>query len=179
MYTPRLLFPTLLWALASGTVVAHDRPPVPADYPSHRGVAECQRQALAAKLQLYNQARLDLGEVLRHLADDPAIGTGERQRLRGYADTLDQMRSQLPPADPDDERFREFDFHLGLVLTSITLFLNTEDDALTARFDAAHADPDSELNHYLVRLESDRLDYMHALDDGKAPQRGVAECTAT
>ena len=50
-----------------------------------------------------------------------------------------------------------------MVLTSMTLFLNTEDEHLAARFIRDPDDPDSPLGRDLVRLDHRRAKYIDKL----------------
>ena len=153
-------------AILAGTTlccVADGMPPPPADYPSHRQVGECNRQHLRQQLQEYNEIRLALSDVLRHMAVDPAIQPSARDRLIGYAANLETMRTHLPPPDPDSAEFRNFDFQLGITLTAMTLFLNSEDPGLSRRFVADRDNPNSELGIYLTRLDDSRKHYMDEL----------------
>ena len=145
--------------LASVQVAAEGMPPVPKDYPSHSLAGSCYQASLSEQLQSHNITRLQLADIMRRMADEPAA----RDRLMGYADNLDGMRDHLPPPDPDSHEFRNFDFQLGITLTAMTLFLNTEDEHITRRFTRDRDDPQSELGLYLVRLEQTREQYMHAL----------------
>lgn len=143
--------------------VADGMPPIPADYPSHLQVGECNRQHLSRQLQDYNETRLALSVVLRNMAVDPAIQPHARELLIGYAANLENMRAHLPPPDPDSNEFRNFDFQLGITLTAMTLFLNSEDPGLAERFVADRDNPDSELGLYLVKLDNSRTHYMDEL----------------
>ena len=142
---------------------ADGMPPVPKDYPSHARVGSCYQAALGSQLQEYNETRLQLAQILRHMSDEPAVSPAARQRLLGFADNLDAMRGHLPPPDPDSNAFRNFDFQLGITLTATTLFLNSEDEQLTKRFVHDRDDPQSELGQYLVRLEQSRQQYTNVL----------------
>ena len=156
-----------LLALAAVNGQADGRPDAPENYPSHKGVRTCNQEALSQHLQHYNETRLDLAEVLRHLADERPISTKVRNQLLGYADNLDGMRRQLPPPNPDSNEFQNFDFQLGITLTSMTLFLNTEDEQLAERFARDRDNPGSELGIYLARLEGSRKQYMDGLSIAK------------
>lgn len=149
--------------LASVHVGADGMPPVPKDYPSHKLAGNCYQASLGRQLQSYNITRLQLADIMRHMADEPAAAPAAKDRLLGYADNLDGMRDHLPPPDPDSHEFRNFDFQLGITLTAMTLFLNTEDEHITRRFTRERDDPQSELGLYLVRLEQTREQYMHEL----------------
>lgn len=150
------------------SAVADGMPPVPDDYPSHTAVGSCNQQALSERLQRYNETRLALAGVLRHLAEEPHTAQPAKARLLGYADNLDAMRQRLPAPDPDSDAFRNFDFQLGITLTSMTLFLNTEDAHLTRRFVRDRDDPGSELGVYLARLDESRRQYMDHLAQSHA-----------
>ena len=160
---PKLLLGILLCA-ASLPGATDGMPPIPDDYPSHLNVGECSQDKLEEKLQHYNETRLALSEVLRHMADDQAMQPSARARLIGYAEHLEDMRKHLPPPDPDSNEFRNFDFQLGMTLTSMAVFLNTEDTDLAERFTTDREDPGSELGMYLARLEGSRQHYMQGLD---------------
>lgn len=162
-------------AATTSASLAGGIPPVPASYPSHQAVGDCLRNSLRERLQDYNETRLALSVVLRHMAEDPAIQPEARARLIGYAANLETMRDHLPPPDPDSDAFRNFDFQLGITLTAMTLFLNTGDPGLTERFVTDRDDPASELGVYLAELESSRQDYMERLALSKQPgQSGCA-----
>lgn len=149
--------------LAQAQSHADGIPPVPADYPSHVQVGDCTRAGLEGRLQAYNETRLELAAVLRKLADEADASPAATMRLRGYAESLDEMRDQIPAPDPDSDAFRNFDFRLGIMLTSMTLFLNTADEKLTRRFEQDRDDPNSALGLYLVHLEQTRSAYMDGL----------------
>ena len=151
---------------------AHDIPPVPADYPSHKDVGHCNKASLRQELQDYNETRLQLAEVLRHMADAPDTAPSAKARLLSYAESLDDMRRQMPAPDPDSNEFRNFDFKLGMMLTSMTLFLNTEDEQLAERFNRDRDNPGSELGIYLARLERTRERYMSHLSASKSEDCG-------
>lgn len=146
-----------------GHVFADGRPAVPKNYPSHSRIGDCYQQSVQRKLQDYNLARLDLAPVLRHLADDQPMSAEAHHQLLGFAANLEDMRDRLPEPDPDSSAFRNFDFHLGLTFTSMTLFLNTEDERLIERFTADRDNPNSELGRYLARLDVSRQQYMEGL----------------
>lgn len=149
--------------MLSGTVLADGLPAVPSDYPSHERVGSCNQHDLGERLHAYNETRLQLAEILRDMAMEPSASAAARSRLNSYAENLDNMRFNLPTPNPDSAAFRNFDFRLGMVLTSITLFLNTEDEHLAARFIHDRDDPNSPLGRYLVRLEHSRTTYMDKL----------------
>lgn len=149
--------------LLSGTALADGLPSVPSDYPSHQRVGSCNQGDLGERLQAYNETRLQLAEILRDMATEPGASAAARSRLDSYADSLDKMRFSLPPPNPDSAAFRNFDFRLGMLLTSITLFLNTEDEHLAARFIHDRDDPNSPLGQYLVRLDHSRSTYTDKL----------------
>lgn len=156
----------MLVALLSGAAATHadGMPAVPSDYPSHQRIGSCEQETLRERLQAYNETRLQLAGIIRNLADEPGAAPDARARLVGYADNLDAMRQQLPAPDPDSDDFRNFDFRLGIVLTSMTLFLNTEDEHLSARFIRDRDNPQSELGRYLTRLDHSRSQYMEKLE---------------
>ena len=154
----------LVCVVFSGYALADGRPAVPSDYPSHSRIGECYQQSVRRKLQDYNLARLDLAPILRHFADEQPMSPEAQHRLRGFAANLEDMRSHLPEPDPDSSAFRNFDFHLGLTFTSMTLFLNTKDERLTRRFTADRDNPNSELGQYLARLDVSRQQYMDGLE---------------
>lgn len=156
-----------LFTLQAVQVQADGRPDVPEDYPSHKRIGSCNQGTLSRHLQHYNETRLDVADVLRHMADDQETSPKARSQLLGYAENLDQMRRQLPPPNPDSNEFQNFDFQLGITLTSMTLFLNTEDEQLAQRFVSDRDDPDSELGIYLVRLEDSRMRYMDRLAESR------------
>lgn len=161
---PPILLPILL--LLTVTVSHADgMPPVPDDYPSHNRFGDCSRNALERRLQVYNETRLDLARVLRTMADEVNAAPLVKTRLRGYADSLDDMRREMPAPDPDSDAFRNFDFRLGMMLTSMTLYLNTEDAQLTQRFLDDRDNPDSALGRYLARLDHSRSQYMDGLSE--------------
>ena len=147
----------------AGAACADGLPPVPPDYPSHQRVGSCDQDAPRERLQDYNETRLQLASILRALASEHEAAPDARDRLAGYADNLDAMRHELPEPDPDSPDFRNFDFRLGIMLTSMTLFLNTEDEHLAARFVRDRDDPDSTLGRYLARLDQSRSAYMDRL----------------
>lgn len=151
----------------TGVLAGEMMPPVPDDYPSHLKVGDCNQDSLQQHLQHYNETRLDLAEVLRHFASDYETGEKARAKLGGYATHLDEMRQRLPPPDPDSHEFQNFDFRLGMALTSMMLFLNTEDEHLTQRFVSDRDNPDSELGIYLTRLEDSRTQYTDKLAAAK------------
>lgn len=150
--------------------LAFELPPVPDDYPSHMKVGNCSREQLRHQLQDYNETRLALSAVLRQFAVDPAIQPDSRDRLIGYAANLEDKLEHLPPPNPDSDAFRNFDFHLGMTLTAIALFLNSEDPVLTERFVADRDDPDSELGIYLTELNSSRQRYEDRLATSRQPE---------
>lgn len=150
--------------LLSSAITADGMPPVPADYPSHKNVGACNEKLLRERLQHYNETRLQLADVLRGLADEPKTAQLAKTRLLGYADNLDGMRTHMPPPNPDSTEFRNFDFQLGITLTSMTLFLNTEDEHLAQRFIRDRDNPNSELGIYLARLDDSRKQYMDRLE---------------
>lgn len=159
--------PTATLALAGlllGSIACADGlPSVPKDYPSHSQAGRCYQDSLSARLQSYNEIRLQLADIVRHLADDPSVSLSARHRLLGYAENLDEMRHHLPPPNPDSSEFRNFDFRLGITLTAMTLFLNSEDEQLTRRFIHDRDDPQSDLGLYLARLEQSRQRYTDVL----------------
>lgn len=159
---------TLLLACTTVNAQADVRAEIPADYPSHKKMGSCQRQALSEHLQHYNETRLDVASVLRHMADEKKASTASRERLIGYAANLENMRQDLPPPDPDSKVFQNFDFQLGITLTSMTLFLNTEDEHLAQRFISDRDNPDSRLGQYLTRLEDSRKSYMDLLASARS-----------
>jgi hypothetical protein len=146
-----------------GFARAHGLPSAPPDYPSHQRVGLCNQEVVQARLQAYNEVRLQLAAILRDIANEPGAAPGARSRLTGYADYLDAMRRELPAPDPDSPAFRNFDFRLGITLTSMTLFLNTEDEKLAARFTRDRNNPDSALGRYLIRLDQSRSAYTDGL----------------
>lgn len=156
----------------AGVTCADGLPPVPPDYPSHQRAGSCDQATLRERLQAYNETRLQLAAVLRDLASEPTAARYARDRLAGYADNLDAMRRSLPEPDPDSADFRNFDFRLGIMLTSMTLFLNTEDEHLAARFVRDRDNPASELGRYLARLDRSRSAYMDKLAAAQAAACG-------
>ncbi len=156
----------------AASVQANGIPPVPADYPSHKHVGHCNKAGLRQELQDYNETRLQLAGVLRHMADAPDTASSAKARLLSYAESLDDMRRQMPAPDPDSVEFRNFDFRLGMILTSMTLFLNTEDEQLAERFNRDRDNPGSELGIYLARLERTRERYMSHLSESKSEDCG-------
>lgn len=162
----RTLFSVLVGVTLAGpaaTCRADGMPPIPDDHPSHLEVGKCNQERVRQQLQDYNETRLALSTVLRHMANDPVVEPLTRERLIGYAANLENMHRQLPPPDPDSTEFRNFDFRLGITLTSMTLFLNTEDPGLTQRFVAERDNPHSELGIYLAKLDTSRTQYLDGL----------------
>lgn len=167
----RKLLALFLAIIAAPLALADGMPPVPADYPSHVTVGECNRETVRQRLQEYNETRLAIAEVLRDMAKDQKLKDMSRQQLLGYADGFDQMRRDLPAPDPDSNEFRNFDFQLGIRITAMTLFLNSADENLAHRFTTDRDNPNSELGTYLARLEKSRLDYTQGLAASK-----VSDC---
>jgi hypothetical protein len=163
------LLPIALLLTAAATATADALPAVPDDYPSHAALGDCNLDGLRARLRDYNRTRLDVAPVLRRMAlGDPSIGDKSRAELLKFATNLDEMRQRLPEPDPDSTEFRNFDFRLGMTLTAIAVYLNTQDEQLSARFIADRDNPDSELGRYLVRLDMSRQSYMDDLEAVKA-----------
>lgn len=163
------LLPIACLLIAATTATADALPAVPDDYPSHAALGDCNLDGLRARLRDYNRTRLDVAPVLRRMAiDDPSIGDKSRAELLKFATNLDEMRQSLPEPDPDSTEFRNFDFHLGLTFTALAVYLNTEDEQLSARFVADRGNPESELGRYLARLESSRQHYMDDLEAVRA-----------
>ena len=163
----KILLSTLL--LAAATAWANGRPDVPPDYPSHAALGDCNLDGRRARLRDYTRTRLDVAPVLRRMAlGDPSIGDKSRAELLKFATNLDEMRQRLPEPDPDSTEFRNFDFRLGLAFTALAVYLNTEDEQLTARFVADRDNPDSELGRYLARLDLSRQRYMDDLEAVRA-----------
>ncbi len=150
---------------------ADGMPSIPSDYPSHSAVGGCKMTRVRQQLNSYNQERLALSVILRHLAEDPAVSAKARARLLEYAESLDTMRLHLPEPDPDSDAFRNFDFRLGMTLTSMLVFINTEDPVLAQRFAAERDNPHSELGLYIAGLDVRRNAYL----DGLAAAR-KADC---
>lgn len=162
----RILLSALL--LAAATALADGGAKVPPDYPSHAGLGDCDLEALRERLRDYNQTRLDVAPVLRRMAiADASIRRETRDGLLTFAANLDAMRQRLPDPDPDSTAFRNFDFHLGLTFTALVVYLNTQDEQLSARFVADRDNPDSELGRYLSRLDLSRRHYMDDLEAAK------------
>ncbi|MCB1800433.1 MAG: hypothetical protein KDI82_01975 [Gammaproteobacteria bacterium] len=165
--TMKLLVAAL--SLAAGLAVAHEPPPVPADYPSHRQVGGCTSQAaLREGLQAYNVARLEVADVLRNLAKEDGIAQDSRTQLLGYAEQFEEMRRRMPEPDPDSNEFRNFDFQIGLAFASMAVFLNTKDEALADRFFKDRDQPASDLGRYLAHLERSRVHYTSQLDRARS-----------
>lgn len=156
-----------LIAITSSHAIADARPEVPQNYPSHMEISGCSLETLSEHLQHYNVTRLELAGILRHLADDKSISPKAKNQLQGYAKNLDRMRQNLPEPNPDSDDFRNFDFQLGIALTSMTLFLNIEDENLTKRFVSERDNPESILGVYLTQLEDSRKQYMDGLSESK------------
>ena len=152
----------MLCALAGGAV-ADIGSDVPADYPSHVGIGDCNLHDVRAKLQDYNHRRLEIAAVLRHIAEDQPMAAETQRELLGYAANLEELRTRLPDPDPDSNAFRNFDLRLGLTFTSIALFLNSNDEQLSERFFRDRDDPNSELGKYLARLDLSRQQYLDGL----------------
>ena len=138
---------TLAWM--AGSVVLADKQPID----------NCNKLEVQQHLAHYNNTRLDLTKVLQQIADTQTMSDPARKLLLGYIDTLDNMRANLPEPDPDSSAFKNFDFTLGLTLTSVTLFLHDNDEQLTQRFMADRDNPNSELGQYLIRLDKSRTAY--------------------
>jgi hypothetical protein len=156
--------PFALCLAITGPCLAHGLPEVPADYPSHNGVGECNRPMLRASLSDYNLTRLDVASVMRHLAEgDASLSAKTRSELIRFANSLDEMRKHLPDPNPDSDEFRNFDFHLGLTFSALVVYLNTTEDHLTERFASDRDDPNTELAQYLTRLDHAREAYTHHL----------------
>jgi hypothetical protein len=149
--------------LAGSNATADAIPPVPADYPSHKMAGNCNQKVLGDRLQHYNETRLQVADVIRHLAQEPKTAEPAKVRLLSYADNFDDMRKRMPAPNPDSPEFQNFDFQLGFALTSMVLFLNTEDEHLAERFFRDRDNPDSELGIYLARLDESRKRYMDHL----------------
>lgn len=143
--------------------VADGMPDIPSDYPSHRQIGECNMNRVRQQLSAYNEDRLALSIIIRHLAEDQGINAEARERLLGFASSLDTMRSHLPDPNPDSDEFRNFDFRLGMTLTSMLIFINTSDPILTTRFTEARDNPASELGVYLTKLDASRTTYLDGL----------------
>lgn len=110
-------------------------------------------------LGAYNQTRLDLSKVLQHMADTQPMAADTRVLLTGYIDNLEQKRQQMPEPDPESDAFKNFDFSLGLTLTSVTLFLHSRDEQLKQRFLNDRDNPNSQLGQYLMTLNKSREAY--------------------
>ena len=162
-------FLTTLLFVAAAPAAADALPVVPDDYPSHAALGDCDLTALRERLRDYNQTRLEVAPVLRRMAlGDPSIRGESRDELLKFAASLDEMRQRLPEPDPDSTEFRNFDFRLGLTFTALAVYLNTEDEQLSARFVTDRDDPDSELGRYLARLDLSRQHYIEDLEAVKA-----------
>jgi hypothetical protein len=160
---------TAALSLVAGLAVAHEPPPVPSDYPSHREVGKCVSQGtLREGLQAYNVARLEVAGLLRSLSEEDGIAETSRTQLLAYADQFDDMRHRLPPPDPDSDEFRNFDFQIGLAFASMAVFLNTQDEALAERFMRDRTQPSSAVGQYLSHLETRRVRYASDLDRAKS-----------
>jgi hypothetical protein len=159
----------LVLAMAAAPTLAHEPPPVPSDYPSHSAVSGCTSLAsLREGLQAYNVARLEVSDLLRELAADTGTSDESRAQLLGYAEQFEDLRRQLPDPDPDSNAFRNFDFQIGLTFASMTVFLNSRDPALSARFFRDRDDPQSGVGRYLAYLEQSRVRYAADLDRARA-----------
>jgi len=121
--------------------------------------ASCDKDSLYSHLHEYNLVRLQLAEVLRFLADDQPMDEKTRTQLIAYAGNLDEMKTRLPNPDPSSTEFANFDFHLGLTLTAMTVFLHTSEDSLRQRFESDRDDASSRLGTYLARLDKHRAAY--------------------
>lgn len=119
----------------------------------------CDKESLQQHLHHYNVTRLQLSEVLRYFADDQPMQQKTREQLQAYARNLEEMQQKLPKADPSTDEFANFDFHLGLTLTAMTVFLHTAEEPLQVRFETDRDEPNSRLGVYLARLEESRTAY--------------------
>jgi hypothetical protein len=169
MRIPRLLQAASLSTLLCATAHSHGSlPEVPPGYPSHIPAGNCgtaeQLTQLQQRLSEYNLTRLGIAAVLRKMADKYALEADTRDGLLGFARNFDDMQKNLPAPDPDSDDFRNFDFRLGLALTALTVFLNTQDEALAKHIYDDRGDPTSDLALYLAHLDSDRDSYMASLD---------------
>lgn len=166
---PKMRFTTAALSLAAGLAFAHEPPPVPTDYPSHRQIGSCTSQAtLREGLQAYNVARLEVADVLRNLSTEDGIAEDSRTQLLAYADQFDDMRRRMPDPDPDSNEFRNFDFQIGLAFASMAVFLNTKDQALADRFFRERDRPASNVGRYLAHLERSRVRYTSELDRARS-----------
>lgn len=163
----------------SGYSYADDMTKVPKDYPSHDVLGNCftaqQIQPLQQKLVRYNETRLEISTVLRKLADEYKLTGDTRQRLLGFAETFEQMKKELPKPDPDSAAFRNFDFKLGMALTAMQIFLNTNTDT-AERFYNDRDNKTSELGIYLAALDNSRETYMDSLKSAESKQSGKSTC---
>jgi len=150
----------------------HEGNEVPGNYPSHAATARCgdlkSVNLLGEELNQYNLIRVRIGHVLRILAEDYNLDGPARERLLGFADNFDDMGRHMPPADPDSDTFRNFDFRLGIAFSALTVFLHTGSDELAQRFYRDRDNPDSVLGRYLAELTERRETYMTSLKAAKA-----------
>ncbi|MDX2505046.1 MAG: hypothetical protein QNL62_11315 [Gammaproteobacteria bacterium] len=163
-----LLRTSMLFTLMifSGSGYADGIPEVPKDYPSHKALGKCyttqQIELIREQLNKYNVTRLEVSEVLRKLADKYKLTGETRNRLLGFAGSFELMKKELPSPDPDSDDFRNFDFKLGLAFTSLTVFLNSNEDTAQSFYDDRD-NKGSELGIYLAELDTSRDVYMSSL----------------
>ncbi|MCW8944098.1 MAG: hypothetical protein OQL27_04930 [Sedimenticola sp.] len=122
----------------------------------------CDLNALQQTLGNYNRTRLDLSKVLQHIADTQPMADDTLKLLHGYIANLDEKRQQMPEPIPQSDEFKNFDFSLGLTLTSVTLFLHNRDEKLKQRFFTDRDNPNSTLGQYLTTLNQSRDAYENA-----------------
>lgn len=163
-----LLITSCLYTLMafSGSCYADGIPEVPKDYPSHKALGKCyttqQIELIREQLNKYNVTRLEVSDVLRKLADKYKLTGETRNRLLGFAGSFELMKKELPSPDPDSDDFRNFDFKLGLAFTSLTVFLNSNEDTAQSFYDDRD-NKGSELGIYLAELDTSRDVYMSSL----------------
>ncbi|MFK8067730.1 MAG: hypothetical protein AB8D52_05755 [Gammaproteobacteria bacterium] len=130
-----------------------------------------QQENVKKDLTTYNIKRTEVANVLRILSDKYQLKGKSREKLLDFAATFDRLGGDLPEPDPYSSEFQNFDFTLGLSLTALTLFLNTNED-ITESFSLDRDNAESELGLYLADLNKCREKYQSSLKEVKAQPIG-------
>lgn len=135
-----------------------------------------QQEQVKEDLTTYNIKRTEVANVLRTMSDKYQLTDESRKKLLNFAATFDRLGSNLPEPDPYSNEFQNFDFTIGLSLTALTFFLNTNKD-ITESFSLDRENAESELGLYLADLDKSREKYLSSLKKVKVqPVENTLSC---